>query len=154
MKVLEIFENKLRYKNYSQNTIRVYRQTLFQYLKEINCKDPYRISTKEMADYLENKTFTSISQQNQFIGCLKLFAKHILNKKDVHLSKIERPKTEKKLPQVIDKDFLLDKISKIGNLKHKAIITNDLKRMPCSLDPLGQGGIFITNNLIYLHIKY
>jgi site-specific recombinase XerD len=39
------------------------------------------------------------------------------------LDKIERPKSEKKLPRVIDKDFLLDKISKIENLKHKAIIT-------------------------------
>jgi site-specific recombinase XerD len=123
MKVLEIFENKLRYKNYSQNTIKVYKQTLLQYLKEINCKDPYRISTKEIVDYLESKTFASISQQNQFIGCLKLFAKYILNKKDVHLSKIERPKSEKKLPQVIDKEFLLERISKIENLKHKAIIT-------------------------------
>ena len=123
MKVLEVFENKLRYKNYSQNTIKVYRQTLFQYLKEVNCKDPYRISTKEIVDYLEHKSFTSIAQQNQFIGCLKLFAKYILNRKDIHLSKIERPKSEKKLPRVIDKEFLLNKISKIQNLKHKAIIT-------------------------------
>lgn len=103
MKILEIFENKLRYKNYSQNTIKVYKQTLFQYLKEVNCKDPYKISTKEIVDYLEYKSFTSIAQQNQFIGCLKLFAKYILGKKDVHLSKIERPKSEKKLPRVIDK---------------------------------------------------
>ena len=123
MKVLEVFENKLRYKNYSQNTIKVYKQTLFQYLKEVSCKDPYKISTKEIVDYLEHKSFTSIAQQNQFIGCLKLFAKYILNKKDVHLSKIERPKSEKKLPRVIDKDFLLNKISKIENLKHKTIIT-------------------------------
>ncbi len=123
MKVLEVFENKLRYKNYSQNTIKVYKQTLFQYLKGINCKDPYRISTKEIVDYLERKSFTSIAQQNQFIGCLKLFAKYILNKKDVHLDKIERPKSEKKLPRVIDKDFLLEKISKIDNLKHKLILT-------------------------------
>ena len=32
MKILEIFENKLRYKNYSQNTIKTYKQTLYQYL--------------------------------------------------------------------------------------------------------------------------
>ena len=31
MKILEIFENKLRYKNYSQNTIKTYKQTLYQY---------------------------------------------------------------------------------------------------------------------------
>ena len=123
MKVIEIFENKLRYKNYSKNTIKVYRQTLHQYLKETNCKDPYRISTKEIVNYLESKSFTSVAQQNQFIGCLKLFAKYILNKKDIHLDKIERPRKERKLPKVIDKEFLLDRISKIKNLKHKSIIS-------------------------------
>ena len=123
MKVLEIFENKLRYKNYSKNTIKVYKQTLHQYFKETECKDPYRISTKEIVNYLESKPFTSVAQQNQFIGCLKLFARYILNKKDIHLDKIERPRKERKLPKVIDKEFLLDKISKIENLKHKSIIS-------------------------------
>lgn len=123
MKVLEIFENKLRYKNYSKNTIKVYRQTLYQYLKETDCKDPYRVPTKEIVSYLENKSFTSVAQQNQFIGCLKLFARYILNKKDIHLDKIERPRKERKLPKVIDKEFLLDRISKIENLKHKSIIS-------------------------------
>ena len=123
MKILEIFENKLRYKNYSQNTIKTYKQTLYQYFKETNCKDPYRISTKEIVNYLETKSFTSISQQNQFIGCLKLFARLILNKKDIHLDKIERPRSEKKLPKIIEKEFLLDRLSKIENLKHKSILT-------------------------------
>ncbi len=123
MKVLEILENKLRYKNYSDNTIKVYKQTLSQYLKETGCKDPYRVSTKDIVGYLEFKSFSSVAQQNQFIGCLKLFARYILNKKDIHLDKIERPRSEKKLPRIIDKDFLLDKLSKIENLKHKAILT-------------------------------
>ena len=123
MKILEIFENKLRYKNYSKNTIKVYKQTLYQYLKETNCKDPYQITTKEIVNYLENKEFTSISQQNQFIGCLKLFAKYILNKKDIHLDKIERPRGVRKLPKVIEKEFLLDKLEKIENLKHKTLLT-------------------------------
>jgi len=123
MKILQIFENKLRCKNYSHNTIKVYVQTLSQYLNEIECKDPYRILTKDIVYYLEHKNFSSIAQQNQFIGCLKLFAKYILGKKDVHLDKIERPKAEKKLPRVIEKEFLLEKLSKIKNIKHKAILT-------------------------------
>ena len=52
-----------------------------------------------------------------------MFAKYILNKKEIHLSKIERPKKEKKLPRVIDAEFLATKISAISNLKHKAILT-------------------------------
>jgi site-specific recombinase XerD len=54
---------------------------------------------------------------------LKLFAKFILNKKDIHLSKIERPKSEKKLPKVIDGDLIKEKLPNIENLKHKAILT-------------------------------
>lgn len=124
MKILEIFENKLRYKNYSKNTIKVYRQTLYQYLKEIDCKDPYKIRTKDIVWFLENREFSSVVQQNQFIGCLKLFARYILNRKDIHLDKIERPKKEKKLPKVIEKEFLLDKLSKIENIKHKYLLIN------------------------------
>jgi site-specific recombinase XerD len=123
MKILEVFENKLRYKNYSINTIKVYKQTLYQYFKETNCKDPYSITTKSIIDYLEHKKFTSVSQQNQFIGCLKLFAKYILDKKDIHLDKIERPRAEKKLPKIIEKEFLLSQLEKIENKKHKALLT-------------------------------
>jgi integrase/recombinase XerD len=122
MKILEIFTEKLRYKNYSPLTINVYKSYLSNFIKFNNIKDPYQVTTNQIVKFLESYKFTSISQQNQYIGCLKLFAKHILNKKDIHLSKIERPKPEKKLPQVIDKDFLLDRISKIENKKHKAII--------------------------------
>lgn len=45
----------------------------------------------------------------------------VLNKK-LRDIKMSRPKSEKKLPQIIDSNYLLDKISQITNVKHKAII--------------------------------
>lgn len=123
MKILEVFEEKLRYKNYSDRTIKTYTSYLKQFIQTQNIKDPYQVSTKQICEFLHTNKFTSTSQQNQFIGCLKLFAKHILNKKDVHLSKIERPKSEKKLPKVIDGDFIKSQLQKIQNLKHKVILT-------------------------------
>ena len=123
MKVLEIFENKLRYKNYSQRTIDVYKSYLKNFINTCNIKDYHNVTTTQIVNFLEKYNFSSTSQQNQYIGCLKLYAKYILNKKDIHLSKIERPKSEKKLPQVIDKNFILDKLSKIENIKHKSILT-------------------------------
>ena len=123
MKVLEIFENKLRYKNYSQRTIDVYKSYLKNFINTCNIKDYHNVTTTQIVNFLEKYDFSSTSQQNQYIGCLKLYAKYILNKKDIHLSKIERPKSEKKLPQVIDKNFILDKLSKIENIKHKSILT-------------------------------
>ena len=117
MKILEIFEQKLRYKNYSDKTIKTYLSYLKQFIQTQNIKDPYQVTTKQICEFLLTNKFTSISQQNQFIGCLKLFAKHILNKKDIHLSKIERPKSEKKLPKVIDGEFVKSQLQKIQNLK-------------------------------------
>jgi len=44
-----------------------------------------------------------------------------LNKKDIHLKKVRRPKRPKKLPKLISDDSL-NKINSIANLKHKAIL--------------------------------
>jgi site-specific recombinase XerD len=123
MKTLEIFQEKLRYKNYSPKTITVYCSYLSSFLIHNKIKDPYQVTTKQIIEFLESYNFKSTSQQNQYIGCLKLFAKYILNKKDIHLSKIERPRNEKKLPKVIDGDLIKEKLSKIENIKHKAILT-------------------------------
>jgi site-specific recombinase XerD len=123
MKSLEIFKEKLRYKNYSEKSIKLYVSYLSFFINKENIKDPYQITTNQIISFLENYPYTSTSQQNQYIGALKLFAKYILNKKDIHLSKIERPRTEKKLPRVIDGEFIKQQLSKIENLKHKAILT-------------------------------
>lgn len=122
MKILEIYKEKLRFKNYSKRTIEVYSHYFEQFLLNENIKDAYQISLINITSYLENFNYTSISQQNQIIGSLKLFAKYILGKKDVHLNKIERPRKEKKLPKIIESEYLKKQIMKIDNLKHKAII--------------------------------
>jgi site-specific recombinase XerD len=123
MKILKIFEEKLRYKNYSDSSIKLYTSYLNNFLKESKVKDPYQVRTQQIVDFLQNYPYTSTSQQNQYIGTLKLFAKYVLNKKDIHLTKIERPKSEKKLPRVIDGDSIKEKLNQIENLKHKAILT-------------------------------
>lgn len=123
MKILKVFEQKLRYKNYSHKSISVYVSYLKTFLEKENIKDPHRVSTQQIVSFLERTQFTSTSQQNQYIGTLKLFARYVLGKKDVHLSKIERPRSEKKLPKVIDGEFIKSQLQKIQNLKHKAILT-------------------------------
>lgn len=122
MNVLKKFENKLRYLNYSERTIDTYSCYLYKFFIEENIKDPYQIRTSHIMLYLENKRYSSISQQNQIIGALKLFARFILNKKNIHLSKIKRPRNEKKLPKVIDAELLALKIKSVSNLKHKSIL--------------------------------
>jgi len=112
---------KMKYLNYSENTSKVYLFYINEFLNKINIATS-RLTSKDFQNYIDNYKFTSISQQNQVISAIKFLYVKVLNKK---YDKIDfaRPISEKKLPQVIDKDFLLEKISKIENLKHKAIIS-------------------------------
>lgn len=121
MKCVEKYKIILTNKNYSKRTIDTYVHYLQKALDVLE-KNPYHITLKDIEDYLINQVYSSVSQQNQIIGSLKLFAKYILNKKDVHLDKIERPRKVTKLPKVIDGDSLRDKILNVENLKHKAIL--------------------------------
>lgn len=122
MEILNIFERKLRIKNYSERTIKTYLFYSKQFLINTSTKDAYQLSIKSLDLYLQNYKYTSISQQNQIINALKLFYRYILNKSDIHLSKIERPRKQKHLPKVIAKEILIKRISSIKNLKHKAIL--------------------------------
>lgn len=119
---LEKFKKILSNKNYSIRTIEMYSGYVLKFYKTLK-KDVYTLTISDLIDYLYNFKYTSISQQNQIINSLKLFYKYILDKRDVHLSKIERPRKEKHLPRIIDKEFLLSRISNIKNLKHKAILS-------------------------------
>lgn len=176
MKILEIYKQKLRYKNYSERTIKTYSCYLKKFLASENISDPYQVSLKQITEYLYSGNYSSVSQQNQIIGALKLFARYILNKKDVHLDKIERPKRQKKLPKVIDAELLATKIKAVTNLKHKAILSlglscglrisevvnlkwNDLDRKRNLLKVVsGKGNkdrfTILNNNIIQLLEKY
>lgn len=86
MTILKIFEQKLRYKNYSEKTVKVYISFLKLFLEHEQIQDPYQTRTYQIISFLEKYKYSSISQQNQYISCLKLFAKLILNKKDIHVN--------------------------------------------------------------------
>ncbi len=93
-KVIEIYIKTLTNRNYSDRTIETYSCYLEKFLNELD-KNPYHITLKDIEGYLIKSDYSSISQQNQIIGSVKLFAKYILKKKDVHLNKIELTKGSK-----------------------------------------------------------
>jgi site-specific recombinase XerD len=118
---LKICEQKLNYLNYSKRTIDNYLSHINRFLKSQN-KSFLHLSSNDFQSYLDNYKFTSISQQNQVINSIRFLYKEVLGKKYDKVS-FKRPKSEKKLPQVIDGDYIKSQLSKIDNLKHKAILT-------------------------------
>jgi len=120
-KFLKIYIEKLKYFNYSKHTVRDYSHYFEKFLIDRN-KYPQHLTSKDFEEYLLNYSYSSLSQQNQIINALKFGYDKVLNKKYNKID-FQRPRKQKSLPQVIDKEYLLSKISTIKNLKHKAIIS-------------------------------
>lgn len=120
--ISEKFKKFLEIKNYSQKTADCYCSVVSMYLNHHSAISPTNLSQGHLESFIYSYEFSSTSQQNQFYSALKLFYRHILKTK---LSKVnlERPRREKKLPQIIDSNELKTAINGIENLKHKAIIS-------------------------------
>jgi len=117
----EICNQKLKYLNYSDRTIKSYLFYINQFLNSIKIS-PTRLTSGDFQSYLDNYNFTSIPQQNQIINAIRFLYKFGLDKKYDKVS-FKRPKSEKKLPKVIDGEFIKTQLSKIENIKHKALLT-------------------------------
>jgi integrase/recombinase XerD len=118
---LKICEQKLKYLNYSQNTICNYLSHIDNFLK-LQLKSCSHLNANDFQKYLDTYKFSSISQQNQIINAIRFLYKHVLNKKYDKVS-FKRPRSEKKLPRVIDGEFIKNKLNQINNLKHRTILT-------------------------------
>lgn len=120
-KYVELYSEDLKLKNYAENTISNYcsQVKLFlEYFTKVATK-PSEISEKQIKDWL--LLANSINGRKHRISAVKLFYKYT-GKQPLKFKHIEYPRSEKKLPQIIEKQYLLDQIAKIKNKKHKAII--------------------------------
>lgn len=117
----EISKQKLKYLNYADNTSKTYLSYINDFLYKQD-KDPSRLNSLDIKTYLNDYEFKSVSQQNQVINAIRFLYKFVLNKKYDKI-KFDRPRKEKKLPKVIDREHILSSLKKITNLKHKSILT-------------------------------
>lgn len=118
---LKICEQKLNYLNYSPRTKENYLDHISRFITS-QTKSAAHLNSKDFQSYLDNYQFTSISQQNQVINSIRFLYKFGLDKKYDKVS-FKRPKSEKKLPRVIDGEFIKERLGKIDNIKHRAILT-------------------------------
>lgn len=121
-KYLELYSEDLRIKNYSNNTIQNYVSQVRCFLEYYNnvATKPSEISERQIKEWL--LLANSINGRKHRISAVKLFYK-LTGKQPLKFRHIEYPRSEKKLPQIIEKEYLLEQIAKIQNKKHKAIIS-------------------------------
>jgi site-specific recombinase XerD len=118
---LDLCKEKLKYLNYADRTIVIYCSYIEEFIKK-QSKSTVHLNALDFKAYLSEYTFTSVSQQNQIINAIKFLYEKILERKYDKVS-FERPRREYKLPKVLEKDYILNKLSRIENLKHKAILS-------------------------------
>ena len=121
-KYVEMYRNDLRLKNYSDNTIKNYSCQVEVFLKHFDTQftEPSKINEQSIKNWLLQ--FKTRNAMCHAISALKLFYTKTI-KQPLKFKYIEYPRSEKKLPQIIEKEYLLEKIAKIQNKKHKAIIS-------------------------------
>lgn len=118
--ILKKCDRKLQYLNYAENTQGIYIHYISKFLEKVD-KYPQHLTSNDFQSYLDTFNFSSVSQQNQVINAIRFLYKEVLGKKYAKVS-FKRPRSEKHLPKVIDKEYLRECIQGIENLKHKSIL--------------------------------
>jgi site-specific recombinase XerD len=119
--VFTVIEDNMIQRNYALNTILIYKSILKKFASycvknNINPKE----DAISFLHYLIKEGF-SISYQNQAINAIKYYWETILNK-DRQFIKIDRPKRERKLPEVLSLHEVSRIIDTCKNFKHLMII--------------------------------
>jgi len=120
-KIIKIAKQKLIYLNYAESTQKTYLNYISEFVGSLD-KQVAHCNAKDFKRYLESYNYSSVSQQNQVINAVRFLYKEVLKKKYDKVS-FKRPRKENRLPRVIDKQYILDSLEKITNLKHRAILT-------------------------------
>lgn len=115
---------KLKQRRYSENTIKTYVHYFHDFSAYFQKKKLDTITKEEINHYLLeliDKKNISTSQQNQRINAIKFYYEKVLghNKENYQ---IERPRKERKLPDVLSKEEIGAMLKATTNLKHKCLI--------------------------------
>ena len=114
----------MRLKNYSEHTIRNYRNWFIIFLQHFPMHKPSTITRNEILDFLvafRKSTTWSATSQNQLINAIKFFYEKLLNRPKEYYD-LPRPKKPEQLPTVFAESEVLAIIKATDNLKHKTIL--------------------------------
>lgn len=119
------FKNYMNYRRYSENTIKTYSDALEIFFKFFPNKRMESLTIEDIIqfnnDYILRKNLSS-SYQNQVINAIKLFYRNRFNK-TMEVDFIQRPRREKRLPNVLSKKEVKAILEAPTNLKHRAMLS-------------------------------
>jgi integrase/recombinase XerD len=115
---------KLKQRRYSENTIKTYIHYFKDFIAAFKKKDINSVTKEEIDTYIlkliQDKNI-STSQQNQRINAIKFYYEKVLGREKTYYN-IERPRKERKLPDVLSKQEIGSMLKVTENLKHKSLV--------------------------------
>lgn len=115
-----LYSKDCRIKYNSESTSKTYSYCVLKFLTHFKHEvEPKSISNTKIKDWL--LTFETLNTRKQMLCSIKSFYSLTIGMKN-KLDKIPYPKKEKKLPKVIESEYLKETILGVKNLKHKAIL--------------------------------
>lgn len=118
------YSEKLIQERYSANTIKIYSHYMKDFVAAFVNHDLSNIQKEEINQYilrLIRENDISSSQQNQRINAIKFYYERVLGKsKEFYI--IDRPRKERRLPDVLSKEEIGQMLNVTTNIKHKTLI--------------------------------
>ena len=121
---LENFRSWLQANRYSENTIKSYTDgmnVLANYYSELK---PEELTNKHLIEFFRDYAYKknlSVSWQRLIINALKLYFQRIENR-TLNLDEVVRPKKDKLLPNVLDKQEIEKMLRLTVNIKHRSML--------------------------------
>ena len=116
---------RLEQERYSESTVKTYSLYFRDFISAFAGQDLTQVKKEEINAYilqLIRDKDISASQQNQRINAIKFYYEKVLHCKKEYYE-IDRPRKEKKLPDVLSKEEIGLMIKSTNNLKHKCLIS-------------------------------
>jgi integrase/recombinase XerD len=122
---LEAFKSYMNYRRYSKNTIKTYSDALQIFFKFNATENLEHLTIEHLIKFNNEhilKNNYSASYQNQVINAIKLFYRNRFNR-TMEVDFIQRPRREKRLPNVLSKLEVKSILESPINLKHRAMLS-------------------------------
>lgn len=115
--------DKLEIKKYANNTVRSYVSLFESFINFYQKKELSHIDDADIKEYLQKlvREKRSNSYINQSLNSIKFYYERVLGMPNRFYS-IDRPRKERKLPQVLSKEEVFMILDHTTNLKHRCIV--------------------------------
>ena len=125
LRLIASYRKWLEHKRYSQNTIKSYSDMLSMLAGYLGEKPLSELTNHDVLDFVYDVLVEhgySFTSQNHLVSGIKLFFKQVVGT-NLDIDKLERPRREYKLPNVLSKEEVKLILEAHSNMKHKAMLS-------------------------------